>query len=122
MTAGETLREEIRQAKEEIYTREMEASSGEPAVIRLAKAFSAFLWQKPVCLEEPMLAGQFLFSGLHGTATRFPLEQECTFWGKTDHNAKSEFAARLFGGREEGYGTTAQACEAASHRYAAALF
>ena len=114
MTAGETLREEIRQAKEEIYTREMEASSGEPAVIRLAKAFSAFLWQKPVCLEEPMLAGQFLFSGCR-YSNPVSLEQECTFW-ETDHNQKSELLHAFLAGERRRVWTTAQACEAVSHR------
>lgn len=100
MTAGETLREEIRQAKEEIYRREMEASSGEPAVIRLAKAFSAFLRQKPVCLEEPMLAGQFLFSGCR-YSNPVSLEQECTFW-ETDHNQKSELLRAFLAGEQSG--------------------
>ena len=78
-----TIREEIRRIKEEIYDQQTRALSHKPVALRRAGAFSSFLLEKPIQIEEEKLAGMFLFSGCQ-YSNPSSLEQECDCWEK-DH-------------------------------------
>lgn len=96
-----TIREEIRRLKEDIYECQIHALSHRPATLRLAGAFSAFLLEKPIRIEEESLAGLFLFSGCQ-YSNPGSLEQEFACW-KQDHGEEHELLRAFLKGEQEGY-------------------